>query len=93
MDGNFLALITIFMTLLLIMIQRSAPARRRLLFAFAALCLLLLRHYTTLKDDFHAETLIAIVLALLLAGVFWLLIGRYNPLKGDDEIQVMGMDD
>lgn len=93
MDGNYLALITIFMTLLIITIQRTAPARRRLLFAFAALCLLILRHYTLLKSDLHAETMIAFVLALLLAGVFWLLIGRYNPVKGDDEIQVMSMDD
>jgi hypothetical protein len=91
--GNYLALITTLVTLLFIMIQRTVPKRRRLTFVFVGLCLLIIRHNAFLKGDLHEETVIAFALALLLSGVFWLLIGRYNPVKTDDEIQVMGMDD
>ena len=93
MDWNYLALITITVTLLFVLIQRTDPKRRRLSIAFVALCLLIIRHNAFLKGDLHEETIIAFALAFVLSGMFWLLIGRYNPVAADDEIQVMGMDD
>ena len=93
MDGNYLAFVAVIMALLFVMIQRTAPERRRLTFVFVALCLLIIRHNAFLKGDLHEETALAFVLALLLSGMFWLFIGRYNPVKSDDEVQVLGMDD
>lgn len=93
MDWNYTGLISIIVMFLFIMIQRTKPNRRRLSFAFVVLCLLVIRHYTTLKNDLHEETLIAFALGVVLSGIFWLLIGRYNPVASDDGIRVMGMDD
>ena len=81
------------MALLLVMVQRTAPERRRLIFVFVCLCLLVVRHNAFLKGDLHEETAIAFGLALLLSGAFWLFIGRYNPVKTGDEVNVLGMDD
>lgn len=93
MDLNYIALIAITVSLLFILIQRTAPNRRRLSIAFVILCLLIIHHNTSIKNDLHEETLLAFLLGLLVSGLFWLLIGRYNPVDKDEEIQVMGMDD
>ena len=93
MDWNYVALITITVSLLFVLIQRTDPKRRRLSIAFVVLCLLVIRHNSFLKSDLHEETLIAFMLGVGLSSIFWLLIGRYNPVDTDDDIQVMGMDD
>ncbi len=93
MDWNYVALIAITVSLLFVLIQRTDPRRRRLSIAVVILCLLVIRHNSFLKSDLHEETLIAFILGLLLSGIFWLLIGRYNPVDTDDDIQVLGMDD
>ncbi len=93
MDLNYLALISVLVTLLLIMIQRAEPARRRLVAGFVLICLLIIRHNAFIKDDLHDETLLAFVLGLFLSALFWLLVGRYNPPGNSDEIRVIGMDD
>jgi len=93
MDWNYVALIAITVTLLFLLIQRTDPRRRRLSIAFVILCLLVIRHNTFLKSDLHEETLIAFILGLVLSSIFWLLIGRYNPVDTNEDIQVMGMDD
>lgn len=93
MDLNYLALISVLVTLLLIMIQRAEPARRRLVAAFVVICLLIIRHNAFIKGDLHHETLLAFVIGLLLSALFWLLIGKYNPPGNSDEIRVIGMDD
>ncbi len=93
MDWNYVALIAVAAALLLVMIQRTEPKRRRLTIFFVAICLLLIRHNAFLKADLHEETLLAFVIALLLSFVFWLLIGRYNPVKSEDSVHVLGMDD
>ncbi len=93
MDLNYLALISVLVTLLLIMIQRAEPARRRLVAGFVLVCLLIIRHNAFIKDDLHDETLLAFVLGLILSALFWLLVGKYNPPGNSDEIRVIGMDD
>ena len=93
MDWNYVALIAVTAALLLVMIQRTEPKRRRLAMFFVAICLRLIRHNAFLKADLHEETLLAFVIALMLSFVFWLLIGRYNPVKSEDKVKVFGMDD
>ncbi len=93
MDWNYVALIAVTAALLLVMIQRTEPKRRRLAIFFVAVCLLVIRHNAFLKGNLHDETLVAFLIALLLSLLFWLLIGRYNPIKSEDNVQVLGMDD
>ena len=93
MDWNYIGLITIAVTVLFILVQRTDPKRRRLSIFFVLLCLVIIRHNAFLKRDLHEETLLACIFAIVLGGAFWLLIGRYNPVEAKDEIRVMGMDD
>ena len=93
MDWNYIGLITITVALLFVLIQRTDPRRRRLSVAFVLLCLLLIRQNAFIKSDLHEETLLAFALGVGLSGLFWLLVGRYNPVDADDDIRVMGMDD
>ena len=93
MDWNYVGLITITTTLLIVLTQRADPRRRRLFVAFVALCLIVIRHNAFLKNDLHEETLIAFIIGVVLGGLYWLLIGRYNPVDTDDDVRVMGMDD
>ncbi len=93
MDWNYIGLIAIIATLFFVLIQRTEPKRRRLSIAFVLLFLLIIRQNTFLKGDFHEETLIGFILGIVLGGIFWLLVGRYNPVAADDDIRVMGLDD
>ena len=93
MDWNYTALIATTVTMLFILIQRTEPKRRRLSIAFVILCLLIIRQNAFLKSHLHEETLVACLVGALLSGLFWLLVGRYNPVKADSEIEVMGLDD
>lgn len=51
-----------------------------------------LRNFIVFRQ-IEREAWMAIALALVLNFLFWLLIGRYNPVRSSDEIQVLGMDD
>lgn len=93
MDLNYVALIAVMATLLLVMIQRTVPERRRLAIFIVAICLLVIRHNAFLKGDLHDETLLAFVIAAVSSFLFWLLIGRYNPVKGKNSVKVLGLDD
>ena len=93
MDIGYLILITITVTLLLMFLQRTEKSKRRMVTGFIVLSFLTIRHIAFMKDDLHEETLIAFVLGFLLSGLFWLLLGRYNPVGTSDDIQVLGMDD
>lgn len=93
MNWNYIGLIAILVALLLVMIQRTEPKRRRLAAFVVVPLLLVLRQYAFLKGDLHEETLLAFIIGMLLSGLFWLLIGRYNPVGRDSEVKVIGMDD
>ena len=93
MDWNYIGLIAVLVALLLIMIQRTEPKRRRLAAIIVIPVMLVFRQYAFLKHDFHEETLIAFIFGFLLSGLFWLLIGRYNPVGSASDVKVIGMDD
>jgi hypothetical protein len=52
----------------------------------------LIRRYVWFRDV-HTEAWVALAAAVVLNLLFWLLIGRYNPVGSSDRIQVIGMDD
>ena len=93
MDWNYIGLIAVLVALLLVMIQRTEPKRRRLAVILVIPGLLLIRQNAFLKGDLHEETLLAFVIGIILSLLFWLLIGRYNPVGSDSEVKVIGMDD
>ncbi len=93
MDWAYMALITVVAALLLMMVQRAEAKRRRMVAGLVFLALLLIRQNAFIKGDLHEETLLAIGLGLLINAMFWLLVGRYNPVGSSDDIQVMGLDD
>jgi len=93
MDWNYIGLIAVLVAALLVMIQRTEPKRRRLAAIVVAPILLVIRQYAFLKRDLHLETLLAFIIGIALSLVFWLLIGRYNPVGRDSEVKVIGMDD
>lgn len=83
---------TIFMTLLILLVQRSEQKTRRMAFVFAVCVFLLIRH-VAIGGGFEGGAWIGLLIAVVLNSVFWFLIGRYNPPKVNEEIRVIGMDD
>ena len=88
MDWNYIGLIALLVALMLVMIQRTEPKRRRLAVLLVIPALLIVRQNAFLKRDLHEETLIAFVIGLVLSLLFWLLIGRYNPVGSESEVKV-----
>lgn len=93
MDWNYTGLISVLVALLLVMIQRTEPKRRRLAAIVVIPMLLIFRQYAFLKGDLHEETLLACITGFVLSFLFWLLVGRYNPVGRHSEVKVIGMDD
>ncbi len=93
MDWNYFGLISVLVAALLVMIQRTEPKRRKLAAFVVAPMLLVIRQYAFWKRDLHLETLLAFIIGIALSLLFWLLIGRYNPVGKDSEVKVIGMDD
>lgn len=93
MDAGILFGLTIILTGLLLLIQRSERKRRLLVALVMLVPVELIRRFTIIRGV-EGEMWAALGIALVLNFFFWLLIGRYNPVrKSEDEIQVIGMDD
>jgi hypothetical protein len=93
MDTSYIALISITVTILLIFVQRTEKSKRRLVWGIVIISFLVIRHNAFIKNDLHEETLIGFIIGFVLSGLFWLLIGKYNPVGSSDDIRVIGMDD
>ena len=92
MNIGILALLTVFISFILFLLQR-AEAKRRLLVAIVMLVIAeLIRRYVFYRNV-HTEAWIALVIALVLNVGFYLFVGRYNPVHSSEEIQVIGLDD
>jgi len=88
---SFLLLLGTF-TILLLFLQRTDPKRRLVVAIGLLLLLVLIVRYINYRN-LHTEGQLAFIVALVLNGLFWLFIGRYNPVKSGDEIKVLGLDD
>lgn len=90
MNGGYIVLIGVTFTILLIGVQRIEEKRRgtiRRLVIFLALLLWAWRWHL------RNEHIIGLLIAVFFSFLFWLLIGRYNPVGSSDDIRVFGMDD
>lgn len=92
MNLELLTLFTLAFGMMIFLIQRSESKRRRLVALLMLIAAELIRRYAVFRDV-NTEVLLAFIIALFLNFLFWLLIGRYNPVGSSDNIQVLGMDD
>lgn len=92
MDVGVLLLLTLFISGMVFIVQRSEPKRRLLVTVIMLIPAELIRRYVYYRNT-HTEAWIALVVGLVLNFLFWVLIGRYNPMHTSDEIKVIEMDD
>jgi hypothetical protein len=89
--SHFLLLFSAFMFIFM-MIQRAEAKRRTLVAACMLIVGILTQRYANYRG-LHTEALVAFVSAGIISSLFWLLVGRYNPVGSSDDIHVIGMDD
>lgn len=89
--GLFLLLLFVLSTILFI-IQRTEAKRRRVVIIVMGFLTLIVLWFVNLRQIW-GEAILIFLLALFLNFLFWLLIGRYNPVGSSDSIRVLGMDD
>lgn len=92
MNSEYLLILTAIMSLLIFIIQRTESGKRRTVIYIMIIPVILIRNWVVYRDV-EQEAWAALFLSLFLNFVFWLTIGRYNPVRSSDEIKVLGMDD
>lgn len=85
-------LLMVSFTVIFVLIQRSEQSQRRIVW-ISMLVVLGLIGYWSITAQVVGEAVLGLLLGLLLTGLFWLLIGRYNPVGSSDNIKVLGLDD
>ena len=92
MDGGLVILLVLSLGTIIFVIQRTEAKRRRIVLVVMFLVLLVLGWLVNIRGAW-GEAVVGLLIALLLNGLFYILIGRYNPVGTSDDIHVLGMDD
>lgn len=92
MDTEYFVIFLLIITGLLLLVQRSEPSKRRLVIVLLILPAILLRNFA-LYREMETEALTALWVAIILNFLYWLLLGRHIPVRGSEQIKVLGMDD
>jgi hypothetical protein len=92
MDSGQVVLLTAALGFIFFIIQRTEATKRRGVTLVMSVLLLAVLWYVALRQIWGAG-IVSLVLALLVNYLFWLFIGRYNPVGSSDDIHVLGMDD
>jgi Ca2+/Na+ antiporter len=90
MNGSLILLIGVTFGLLLILSQRVITKRKRMFRGFIVTWWLF---FLLCRTDGQAESFLGFIMAVFISFVYWLLIGRYNPVNDKDEIKVYGLND
>jgi len=92
MDLGHLIGISLLLGGLFLAIQRVEAKKR--IFVIVLMCgvFILIRNWIVLRGA-EREGWAGLFIALLLNFLFWVFIGRYNPVGSSDEIKVLGLDD
>jgi hypothetical protein len=94
MQTEYVVILTLFISLMLLIVQRTERKYRRLVFFLFFVTGGLLLVIFVIERGIAGEGWLALFLSLLINVFFWLFIGRYNPVgSSDHNIQVLGMDD
>lgn len=90
MNSGYLLLVSVAFGLLLILAQRIEARHKRMFRGF----IVTMAIFLMIRYEYQGETLLGYGFALLISYLFWLFIGRYNPVKNsNDEIKVYGLND
>ena len=92
MDVGSLILLALSFTVLFILVQRAEASRKRIVRVIVVLLILFIAWYAN-ATSLQREALVGFIIAVMISFLFWLLIGRYNPVGSSDDIHVLGMDD
>lgn len=92
MDGGLFVLLWLVLTAVLLIIQRTERAKRRAVMFVMLLFAVPLAWFINLRGVWGGAVL-AFLAAAFVNGLFWVVIGRYNPVGSSDNIRVLGMDD
>lgn len=94
MNGQFQTIFAVVFALLLLIIQRADQKHRRMVMLVIGFFTCPLIALFALTSQLIGETLYGLGIGALFNFLFWIIIGRYNPVRSSDEtIQVLGMDD
>lgn len=93
MNNEYFLFLTLIFGFFVFLVQRSEKKYRRLVMMIVFLLGGLITAWFMLVRNAWSEGIAAFFLALFLNFLFWLLIGRYNPVGDSDDIQVLGLDD
>ena len=93
MNWDYVLVFTLILGFIFFVIQRAEPRYRRTVAILLLLTGGFLLRNLAVNRGVESEAWLALFLALLFNFLFWALIGRYNPVKSSDDIQVLGMDD
>lgn len=92
MQGGLFLLLCLILSAILFIIQRSEAKKRRGVAIVMGLFGIVVVWYINTRQIW-GEAILALIAALILNLLFWLLIGRYNPVGSSDNIRVLGLDD
>ena len=92
MDGGLVILSALSLGTIILVIQRTETKRRRIVLFVMFLVLLVLGWLVNIREAW-GEAVVGLIIALFLNGLFYILIGKYNPVGSSDDIHVLGMDD
>lgn len=93
MNGGAFLLLSVFLSLILLLVQRTEAKRRRLAIILIVVVVFLTIYWANYRE-LSLEIAFALIASLVLNFLYWLVIGRYNPVGDSDKmIQVLGMDD
>ncbi|RMG76483.1 MAG: hypothetical protein D6711_03820, partial [Chloroflexi bacterium] len=92
MNLEYLTIFTTLFGLLFFFYQRTESQKRRTVLLIMIIPLILLRNFAVYRN-MESEAWAGLFLAFFLNFMFWVLIGRYNPVGSSDNIKVLGMDD
>jgi hypothetical protein len=92
MDGGLVFLLVLSFGTVIFVIQRTESKRRRVV-SFIMFLVFLVLVWLVNRLGAWREAIVGLLIALVLNGLFYILIGRYNPVGSSDDIHVLGMDD
>jgi hypothetical protein len=91
MDGTLFLMILV-MTAVGFIIQRTEGKKRRGVLIVMGIFMLGVLYFVSLRD-FWGGLVLSILIAGVINLVYWMFVGRYNPVGSSDSIKVLGMDD
>ena len=92
MNTGLVLVLLVTLGAVLFIIQRTEAKKRRMVALLMSLIVLAVIWYVN-NRHYWSEAIVAFFIALILNFLFWLFIGRYNPVGSSDNIHVLGMDD